>query len=63
MESGLPCTLEFLINLSYVGGFTDLSFDGGGAQSAPPPFLFVKTIEKVIRLCTVLKKKLFDWQF
>ena len=24
---------------------------------------FVKTIEKVIRLCTVLKKKLFDWQF
>ena len=30
---------------------------GGGAQSAPPLFLFVKTIEKVIRLCTVLKKK------
>ena len=29
---------------------------GGGAQSAPL-FLFVKTIEKVIRLCTVLKKK------
>ena len=29
---------------------------GGVAQSAPPPlFLFVKTIEKLIRLCTVLK--------
>ena len=34
----------------------------GGGQSAPL-FLFVKTIEKVIRLCTVLKKKLFEWQF
>ena len=32
----------------------------GGAQSAPL-FLFVKTIEKEIRLCTVLKKKFFDW--
>ena len=27
---------------------------GGGAESAPS-FLFVKTIEKLIRLCTVLK--------
>ena len=45
------------INLSYDGGFTDLSFDGGvGSKCPPPPFLFVKTIEKVIRLCTVLKK-------
>ena len=51
------------INLSYDGGFTDLSFNGGGGLKVPPPFLFVKTIEKVIRLCTVLKKKLFDWQF
>ena len=25
----------------------------------PPPFLFVKTIEKVIRLCIVLRKKNF----
>ena len=47
----------FLINLTFDGPFSDLSFDGGGAQSAPPPlFLFVKTLEKVIRLCTVLKK-------
>ena len=51
------------LNLSYDGGFTDLSYDEGGAQSAPPPFLFVKTIEKVIRLCTALKKKILDWQF
>ena len=29
----------------------------GGSQSAPPLFLFVKTIEKVLRLCTVLQKK------
>ena len=43
-------------NLSYDGGFTDLSFIGGGLK-VPPPFLFVKTIEKVIRLCTALKKK------
>ena len=28
----------------------------GGLKVPPPPFLFVKTIEKVIRLCTVLKK-------
>ena len=46
------------INLTFDGPFSYLSFDGGGAQSAPPPlFLFVKTLEKVIRLCTVLKKK------
>ena len=32
------------------------------AKSALPQFLFVKTIEKVIRLCTVVKK-LYDWQF
>ena len=50
------------INLSYDGGFTDLSFIGGGLK-VPPPFLFVKTIEKVIRLCTALKKKILDWQF
>ena len=30
---------------------------GGGGLKVPPLFLFVKTIEKVIRLCTVLKKR------
>ena len=54
--------VDYYLNLSYDGGFTDLSYDEGGLK-VPPPFLFVKTIEKVIRLCTVLKKKLFDWQF
>ena len=40
-----------------MGGFIDLSYDGGGGGlKVPPLFLFVKTIEKVIRLCTVLKK-------
>ena len=29
----------------------------GGHNVPPPPFSFVKTIEKVIRLRTVLKKK------
>ena len=32
----------------------NLSYDGGGSSKCPPLFLFVKTIEKVIRLCTVL---------
>ena len=27
---------------------------GGGAESAPPLFLFGKKIENVIRICTVL---------
>ena len=52
----------FFLNLSYDGGFTEINYDEGGLK-VPPPFLFVKTIEKVIRLCTVWKKKLFDWQF
>ena len=29
----------------------------GGLKVPLPPFLFVKTIEKEIRICTVLKKK------
>ena len=64
-QSGIyfKAILSIGINLSYDGGFTDLSYDEGGLKVPPPPFLFVKTIEKVIRLCTVLKKKLFDWQF
>ena len=49
-----------LINLTFDGVFSDLIFEGGGGLKVPPLFLFVKTIEKVIRLCTVLKKKLFD---
>ena len=33
----------------------DLSYDGGRGLKVPPPlFLFVKTTEKVIRLCTAL---------
>ena len=39
-------------NLTFDGPFSDLSFDGGGLK-VPPLFLFVKTLEKVIRLCTV----------
>ena len=37
---------------------------GGGGLTVPPPlFLFVKTIEKVIRLCTVVKKKSLSGSF
>ena len=51
-------------DLTFLEPWTDLTLTlvmigGMGAQSAPSPlFLFVKTIEKVIRLYTVLKKKL-----
>ena len=45
--------LTIPLNLSYDGGFIDLSYDEGGLK-VPSLFLFVKTIEKVIRLCTVL---------
>ena len=55
-KKNVPASVKCL-NLTFDGLFSDLSFNGGGAQSAPPLFLFVKTIEKVIRLCTVLKKK------
>ena len=43
----------------------NLSYDGGGVVSkCPPPlFLFVKTIEKVIRLCTGLKKQILSGSF
>ena len=51
--------LVFYLNLSYDGGFIDLSYDGGGAQSAPPIFI-CENNKKVIRLCTVLKKKNYD---
>ena len=44
------------LNLSFDGVLKTPSFDGGEVDQPPPPspFLFVKTIEKVIRLCTVL---------
>ena len=60
-----PITLNLKnrhLTLVMMGGLQTLVMMRGGSK-CPPPFLFVKTIEKVIRLCTVLKKKLFDWQF
>ena len=45
---------EISRNYNNFGAFQlNLSFDGGG-QNLSIPILFVKTIEKVIRLCTVL---------
>ena len=43
-----------ILNLSFDGGFIFLIFRGGWLNLSIP-FLFVKTIEKVIRLLTVLK--------
>ena len=45
---------------------TKFLIDGGGSKCPPPLSLFMKTIEKVIRLCTMIKKKNFsggceDW--
>ena len=44
-------------NLSYDGGFTDLSFNGWGGLKVPPPFLFVKTIKKSNKIMQCSKKK------
>ena len=41
-----------------MGGLQTLVLMGAGLK-VPLPVLFVKTIEEVLRLCTVLKKKLF----
>ena len=53
---------KILFKLIYDWGKKTLVMMGGGLK-VPSPFLFVNPIEKVLRLCTVLKKKLFDWQF
>ena len=47
------------LNLTFDGPFSDLSFNGGGLK-VPPLFLFVKTQEKIIKLYTELKKKIFE---
>ena len=44
-------------------GFTDLSFDGGGAQSALPIFICENHRKSNKIVHCVEKKKLFDWQF
>ena len=43
----------------YINSLNFLKLMGGPKVSPPPPFLFMKTIEKVIRLCTVLN--FFFW--
>ena len=52
--SNLMATLLSFINLTSDGAFFTHISDGGGGQFAPPLFSFMKTIERVIRLCTVL---------
>ena len=44
-------------NLSYDGGFTDLSFDWGrGAQSTPPPLFFCENYRKSNKIMHCVKK-------
>ena len=50
------------LTLLLMGLFLTLVLMGGGLR-VPPLFLFVNTIEKVIRLCTVLKKKSLSGSF
>ena len=59
LEKNLPAPSKEFLTLLLMGCFQTLVLMGGGLK-VPPLILFVKTIEKVIRLCTVLKKKLFD---
>ena len=49
-----------ILNLSLDGRLRLCFFDEGGGLILSIPFLFVKTIEKVLRLRTVLK--LFFWE-
>ena len=49
-----------VINLSYIGVLKTPSYDGGTARQVSPLFFCVKTIEKVIRLCTVFFF-FFEW--
>ena len=45
-------------NLSYDGGFTDLSFDGEGAQSAPPPIFICENNRKSNKIMHCVEKKI-----
>ena len=54
---------NFGLTLVMIRGKYTLVMIGGGTKCPPPLFLFVKTIEKVIRLCTVLKKKSLSGSF
>ena len=60
-----PCNQQILaistLTLVMRRGKHTLVMIGGGGLKVPPLFLFVKTIEKEIRLGTVLKKQFFDW--
>ena len=57
MAALLVSIFPYFLTLLLMGCFQTLVLMGGGGLKVPPLFLFVKTIEKVIRLCTVLKKK------
>ena len=46
MFSPLGSLTDFIINLSYDGGFTDLSFGGGGGLKVPPPIFICENHRK-----------------
>ena len=51
------------LTLVMIRGKYTLVMIGGGTKCPPPLFLFVKSIEKVIRLCTVLRRKKMSGSF
>ena len=62
----LTCCLAYKIreiNLSYDGGFIDLSYDGGGGSKCPPPIFICENNRKSNKIMHCVEKKLFDWQF
>ena len=49
------------IQLSYDGGFTGLSFDGGGGSKCPPPIFIFENHRKSNKIIHCFEKKNFDW--
>ena len=53
----------FNLNLSYDGGFTDLSYDEGGLKVPPPIFICENHRKSNKIMHCVEKKKILNWQF
>ena len=45
------------LNLSYDGGFTDLSLDGGGGSYCPPPIFICENHRKSNKIMNCVEKK------
>ena len=49
------------INLTFDGPFSDLSFNGGGAQSAPPPIFICENNRKSNKIMHCVDIFFFEW--